>query len=200
MLRQRGTSGAARRTSAGVTRQCGSCRAPAALQNETSYLAFLVERALVSIRRATIADTTGILACLAAAFEPYRGSYTPTAFADTVLTASTLARRFQEMTVFVATQESGRIVGTIACGIVNPDEGHIRGMAVLPEWHGTGVAARLLAHAESHFRERNCGRISLDTTSPLKRAIRFYERFGFCKSAKNQDFFGMPLFEYVKTI
>jgi ribosomal-protein-alanine N-acetyltransferase len=104
------------------------------------------------------------------------------------------------MTVFVATGESGEIVGTIACGIVSAGEGHIRGMAVLPASRGIGIAARLLIQTESHFREENCKRISLDTTAPLETAIRLYERFGFVPSGKIQDFFGMPLMEYVKTI
>jgi len=154
----------------------------------------------VSIRKATSADASGILACLAAAFEVYRESYTPAAFADTALTPETIQGRFQEMTVFVATMESGEIVGTIACSVVNPEEGHIRGMAILPAAQGSGIAARLLAHAEVHFRQRNCKRISLDTTAPLKRAIRFYKRSGFSPSGKVQDFFGMHLYEYVKTI
>jgi GNAT superfamily N-acetyltransferase len=155
---------------------------------------------VVSIRKATNEDASGVLACLAAAFEEYRDSYTSDAFTDTVLTAETIARRLQEMTVFVATEESGEIIGTIACGVVSAEEGHIRGMAVLPASQGTGVAARLLMRAESYFRERNCKRISLDTTSPLKRAIRLYERAGFFPSGKVQDFFGMPLMEYAKTI
>jgi N-acetylglutamate synthase-like GNAT family acetyltransferase len=155
---------------------------------------------LESVRKATSADACGIRACLSAAFEVYRDSYTPAAFADTILTPETMQRRFQEMTVFVATEKSGEIIGTIACGVVNPEEGHIRGMAILPTAQGTGVAARLLTQAETHFREKNCMRISLDTTAPLKRAIRFYERSGFSPSGKAQDFFGMPLYEYVKTI
>jgi ribosomal protein S18 acetylase RimI-like enzyme len=152
----------------------------------------------VSIRKATSADVCGILACLAAAFEVHRDSYTPAAFADTVLTPETMQRRLQEMTVFVATAESGEIVGTIACS-VHSEEGHIRGMAILPTAQGSGIAARLLKHAEAHFRQRSCKRISLDTTAPLTRAIRFYERSGFSPSGKIQDFFGMPLYEYVKT-
>ena len=155
---------------------------------------------MVLIRKATGEDANGILACLSAAFEEYRDSYTSGAFADTVLTPETIAKRLQEMTVFVATEKSGEIVGTIACGAVNAEEGHIRGMAVLPASQGTGVASRLLMRAESHFREGNYTRISLDTTSPLARAIRLYERFGFAPSGKIQDFFGMPLMEYVKTI
>ena len=152
-----------------------------------------------SVRKATSADACGILACLSAAFEVYRDSYTPAAFAETILTPETMQRRFQEMTVFVATEKSGEIIGTIACGVVNPEEGHIRGMAILPTAQGTSVAARLLTQAETHFREKNCTRISLDTTAPLKRAIRFYERSGFSPSGKVQDFFGIPLYEYIKT-
>jgi GNAT superfamily N-acetyltransferase len=154
----------------------------------------------VSIRKATRADACGILACLSAAFEVYRDSYSPGAFADTILTPETIQIRLEAMTVFVETEKSGGVVGTIACSVVNPEEGHIRGMAILPTAQGGGIAARLLAHAETHFRERNCNRISLDTTAPLKRAIRFYERSGFSPSGKVQDFFGMPLYEYVKTI
>jgi putative acetyltransferase len=104
------------------------------------------------------------------------------------------------MTVFVETEKSGVIAGTIACSVVNPEEGHIRRMAILPAAQGSGIAAVLLTHAEAHFRQRKCNRISLDTTAPLKRAIRFYERSGFSLSRKVQDFFGMPLYEYVKTI
>jgi ribosomal protein S18 acetylase RimI-like enzyme len=155
---------------------------------------------VVFIRKATAEDASGILACLSAAFEKYRDNYTPGAFADTILSADTIAKRLQEMTVFVATEESGEIVGTIACGIVNAAESHIRGMAVVPASQGSGIAAQLLTRAEAHFRERNCKRITLDTTAPLERAIRLYKRFGFAQSGKIQDFFGMPLIEYVKTI
>ena len=84
------------------------------------------------IRKATAEDASGILACLSAAFEEYRDSYTSGAFADTVLAGDTIANRLQGMTVFVANEKSGEIVGTIACGVVNAAEGHIRGMAVVP--------------------------------------------------------------------
>jgi GNAT superfamily N-acetyltransferase len=153
-----------------------------------------------TIRRATSSEAAGILACLAAAFEEYRASYTREAFLDTVLTPGTIAKRFEEMTIFVAVDESGRVLGTIACGIIDPAVGHLRGMAVLPALRGTGLAAQLLGRAESHFLEKNCTRISLDTTAPLKSAIRFYERSGFRPSGKVRDFFGMPLFEYVKLL
>lgn len=154
----------------------------------------------ITIRTANSYDAEGILACLAAAFEPYRASYTTEAFEDTVLTPATIAKRLVKMIVFAAADESGRIVGTIACSIVDSCEGHLRGMAVLPCLQGTGVAAQLLARAESYLLEKNCTRISLDTTEPLQRAIRFYERAGFRPSGRVQNFFGMPLFEYIKAL
>jgi hypothetical protein len=39
----------------------------------------------------------------------------PDAFADAVLTPDTLQRRLAMMRVFVATSDSGEVVGTIAC-------------------------------------------------------------------------------------
>jgi hypothetical protein len=44
---------------------------------------------VVSIRRARPTDAGAILECLRSAFEPYRASYTPDAYRDTVLTSET---------------------------------------------------------------------------------------------------------------
>lgn len=153
-----------------------------------------------SIRNATTRDASGILGCLRAAFEDYRSSYTPAGFLNTVLTPETISRRLEEMLIFVATDDSGQIVGTVACNVVDAEEGHIRGMAVVPAWQGAGVAGCLLRCVESQLRECKCKRVSLDTTEPLQRAIRFYKKNGFCPSGRVTDFFGMPLFEYIKTL
>ena len=100
-------------------------------------------------------------------------------------------------------------MGTIGCHVVHPvadpnvdqnvhsREGHIRGMAVLSEWQGSGLASKLLASAESELRALGCScRITLDTTAPLRPAIRFYEKHGSHRSGKVTDFFGMELFEF----
>ena len=55
------------------------------------------ERPVLSIRKATERDAPAILACLRAAFEPYRASYTPAAYLATVLTPQTLAARLATM-------------------------------------------------------------------------------------------------------
>lgn len=154
------------------------------------------------MRHARQDDVASVLECLAQAFEPYRESYTPEGFADTVLTRETLLQRMDSMTILVAVSAAGQgeIIGTIGCGVVNSHEGHLRGMAVAPEWQGSGVAEQLLKSAEAELRSHQCSRITLDTTLPLKKAMRFYEKQGYRRSGKKQDFFGMPLVEYVKEI
>src|SRR5262245_19908296 len=154
----------------------------------------------VLIRRADERDIAAVLACLAATFEPYRSLYTPDPFRDTVMTKESAEPRFREMTVLVALDEHSSVVGTIAYQVAASSEGHLRGMAVLPAFQGYGVAERLLAAAETALAADGCSRVTLDTTEPLQRAIRFYRRHGYHPSGRVQDFYGMPLFEYQKLL
>ncbi len=153
----------------------------------------------VTIRRATRADIPGMISCLAAAFAPYESQYTPAAYADTVPAAEAAERRLREMTVLVAEDASG-VVGTIAAAAVGAGEGHVRGMAVRSAHQGRGLAERLLGAAEEELLRRGCSRVTLDTTQPLRRAIRFYERSGYRPTGAARDFFGMPLLEYAKEL
>lgn len=151
-----------------------------------------------AIRKATLADCAAILECLWLAFAPYRENYTPEAFTDTVLTPDSFHRRLSEMSVLVATSASGEVVATVAYKILECGEGHLRGMAVNPEWHGTGLSTSLLESAENELSNAGCKTITLDTTEPLSRAIRFYEKNGFRPTGKIGCFFGMPLIEFSK--
>jgi ribosomal protein S18 acetylase RimI-like enzyme len=160
----------------------------------------MVTSTAFSIRPATPEDAAAVLDCLRRAFAPYRSTYTPEAYRDTVLGPDTIADRLASMSVLVALTPDGEIIGTIASHVTGSDEGHLRGMAVLPQWQGNGVADRLLAAAESELRDKQCSRVTLDTTEPLLRAVRFYERNGFHASGRIRDFFGMPLHEYVKVL
>lgn len=155
---------------------------------------------ICTVRLAKAEDSAAILQCLSAAFEPYRTRYTPEAFEDTILTPETLQHRFSLMTIFAAADASGRIVGTIACHLPQRGVGHIRGMAVLPDWQGSGVAAQLLSVAESELHYKGCSTITLNTTQPLQQAMRFYEKHGYRPTGEVKKFFGMPLFGYVKNV
>jgi GNAT superfamily N-acetyltransferase len=156
-----------------------------------------------SIRPAVGSDQAGILKCLTAAFGPYRKDYTAGAFTDTVLDATSLGERLRQMHILVATPEvatsESAILGTIA-GKVSADKGHIRGMAVLPELQGTGVAGHLLSAIEAWLREQGCNRVTLNSTLPLGAAMRFYEKNGYVRSGRTSDFFGLTLVEYAKTL
>jgi len=152
------------------------------------------------VRKAEAADTDAILDCLQEAFAAYRSLYTPGAFRDTVSEPEDLRNRLETMCVLVATSPSAEIVGTVACYVIGPMEGHIRGMAVRPAWHGVDVAGKLIAYVENELRERGCTRVSLDATLPLQRAMRFYEKQGFRRSGRSSDFFGMEMVEYVKDL
>jgi GNAT superfamily N-acetyltransferase len=135
------------------------------------------------------------------AFEEFRERYTPEGFLDTLLTSKTLEkRRLETMSVFMAVHSREQVAGTIAWNVVGLEEGHLRGMAVLPLMRGSGIASQLLSRAESELQQRKCTRVTLDTTEPLLRAMRFCEKHGYRRSGKTKDFFGMPLIEYQKTL
>jgi N-acetylglutamate synthase-like GNAT family acetyltransferase len=152
------------------------------------------------LRKADSGDAEGILECLHLAFAPYREAYTPAAFSDTVLSAGTIQERMSDMMMLVAVSETGEIAGCIGYRILQGKVGHLRGMAVRPEFLGSGVAQALLEMAQRELRRLGCDRVTLNTTAPLLRATRFYERNGFRRSEKVRDFYGMPLFEYIKSI
>ena len=155
--------------------------------------------AVVAVRQGLTSDAEAIAGCLSAAFEPFRSKYTPGAFADTVPDAEGIRQRMVRMTIYVAVADEAEIAGTVALA-VDGDEGHLRGMAVQPFWQGHGIAETLLRTAEEHLTAAGCRRITLDTTGPLRRAIRFYEKNGFVPSSRVEDFFGMPLHQYVKEL
>jgi GNAT superfamily N-acetyltransferase len=152
-----------------------------------------------TVRPASPSDAEAIQRCLLRAFEPYRPEYTPGAFGDTVPTSEGIQQRIRTMAVFVA-DASGEVVGTIGGHDMGDGSGHIRGMAVLPGWQGHGVAAALLAEAEAALRRRGCRRVNLHTTRPLERAARFYEKQGFARTGEVEDFFGMDIIEFAKSL
>jgi putative intracellular protease/amidase/GNAT superfamily N-acetyltransferase len=154
------------------------------------------EKSEVYVRRATQEDADAVLACMREAFAPYKNDYTKGAYEDTV--PDSVGDRLETMSVFVAIYDD-KIIGTIACAKHGAD-GHLRGMAVRSTWRGKGAAAALLRAAEDELRKQGCHRVTFDTTEPLHRAMRFYEKHGFRKTGRITDFFGMPLIEHAKDL
>ena len=152
----------------------------------------------IVIRQAGHGDVEGIQHCLEAAFGPYRADYTAGAYSDTVPDEVGVLQRVELMHVLVAVA-SEEIAGTVSA-LLGTGEGHLRGMAVRPEWHGNGLSALLLHTIESWLKNKGCRRVTLDTVLPLQAAIRFYEKNGYQKTGRVSDLYGMPLVDYVKEI
>ena len=153
-----------------------------------------------SIRSAMSSDVEAIRTCLQLAFSGYRDTYTPAAYEDTVPTSEGVARRLSSMTVLVAVDGAGGVVGTVACAVRPGGKGYLRGMAVIPSWQGRGVARSLLAAVEVVLATRGCNEIILDTTRPLMPAIRLYETKGYQPTGIIGDFHGMELIQYSKSL
>ena len=153
----------------------------------------------VQIRTAVISDAPLVAACLDAAFAPNRDLYSSAAYADTVPSLEGILRRIASMRVLVAVA-GNQVAGTIAGELKERGEGHLRGMAVLPQWQGSGIAIQLLTAIEDYLHTQGCHRVTLDTTLPLQRAIRFYQSHGYRHTGVIGDFFGMPLYEYAKDL
>jgi ribosomal protein S18 acetylase RimI-like enzyme len=153
----------------------------------------------ITVRRAREDDAERVSACLESAFAPYRPQYTCLAYEDTVPSPYDVLERMRNMAVYVASVPECEVVATLGSS-VHGKEGHLRGMAVLPAWQGHFIADHLLRAVEEDLMEGGCERLTLGTTLPLERAIRFYERNGFLRSGRVTDFHGMPLHEFVKPL
>lgn len=153
-----------------------------------------------SVRKATGEDASAIHETLKAAFEEYRNYYTEEGFKDTILSSQGVIKRLQKMELYVAVIDDEKIVGTIGWARITDEEAHIRGMAVHPDYHGTGIATALLKRTEREIEKAGYSYITLDTTEVLKRAQRFYQKQGYEHTGKVSEFFGMPIFEFIKKL
>ena len=152
------------------------------------------------VRRAQTDDARDILSCLVSAFDEYRAQYTADAFADTVPNLESLKDRLRTMLVYVAVSDAGEIIGTLAAALTGEREGHLRGMAVHPDFRNRGIAKELLTAALDDLRANGCKRVTLDTTAPLSQAMHFYESNGFRRTGRVSDFFGMDLYQYARSL
>lgn len=134
---------------------------------------------------------------LGRSFLEYQSEYTPEAYGATV--SPDIERRLHEGEIWLAYHNSDA-VGTISAAI-EPLGVHIRGMAIIPEARGLGIAGALLRQVEQFAREHGVSRMHLHTTPFLLRAIRCYERFGFVRSEEPpSDLLGTPLFSMEKEL
>lgn len=151
------------------------------------------------IRHAVPADAESIASILARAFAALEPLYTPEGFRATTPDADAVRRRMEEGPVWVA-MTRGACIGTVAA-MRRGNALYVRGMAVLPEARGRGVANRLMAVVERYALDERFTHVTLCTTPFLIDAIRLYERRGFVRVDDGpHDLFGTPLFTMVKSL
>jgi len=80
---------------------------------------------------------------------------------------------------YVLQEQDGSIVGSYGLYPMESSVCELRKMYLRRSHRGRGLGRRLLEDALSHAREMGLRRVTLETASVLKEAIRLYERYGF---------------------
>lgn len=154
-----------------------------------------LRRQQYSIRKAKGQDSPGILACLREAFEEFRERYTPGGFLETVLRPNTLRERLEAMSVVVRSIPGSKLSARSPRAWSVSRKGIFGGWRCCPRCAVPELPRELLRRTEAELARFRCARVTLDTTEPLPRAVRFYEKHGYRRSGKTKDFFGMLLID-----
>ncbi len=86
---------------------------------------------------------------------------------------------------YVLQEQDSSIIGSYGLYPMEAGSCELRKMYLHRNYRGKGLGQRLLEDALAHAKELGFRRITLETASVLKEAIRLYERYGFkpCKAA-----------------
>jgi N-acetylglutamate synthase-like GNAT family acetyltransferase len=160
-----------------------------------------VKKENLNFRKACTDDADKIYKVLLKAFEPYKQKYTKEAFNATVISPEEIKERINQKNfdVLVAIYED-QIVGTASMSAKKDKTLYIRSMAVNPKFQKKGVGLFILDEIYRIAHRRDISLLSLDSSKPLKDAIRFYERYGFKRTGITHDFFGVEIFEMIKEL
>lgn len=91
--------------------------------------------------------------------------------------------------------ESNELVGLVAAYCNAPDKGvaFVTTVSVLRDWHGRGVASRLLANCIAHVRNLGFAHIELEVSSGNVKALALYEKHGFSSAVGKGGMLRMSL-------
>lgn len=88
--------------------------------------------------------------------------------------AGQVRERMQRQDVFIAELEDGNVIGTVGYG-----GGELWALFVAPEHQRLGLGSALVAHVETHARNRGLRRLVL---SASRTGIEFYEQLGYSQA------------------
>jgi len=160
-----------------------------------------VEHVNITFKKAQIHEINDIHLVLSKAFEPYKKDYTNGAFNATVLTSTDIQNRIidQKYEIFVVVIDE-HIIGTVSLSKKDQDQLHVRSMAVHPDYQKRGIGLFILKKINELAKRKDIKTISLDTSKPLKKAIKFYKKFGFEFTGVTKNFYGVEIYEMIKKL
>lgn len=155
----------------------------------------------MKIRKAQSNDIQEIYKVLSQAFNPYQQYYTEEAYRATVISPHEIEKRIteKETDVLVAIYNS-KIVGTASIEMVKEGNMHVCSMAVKPNHQGKGVGWRVLQEINELAKKRHCKTITLECFEPLTKAVSLYEKFGFKRTGRRRNLYGIIVFEMMKRV
>lgn len=86
---------------------------------------------------------------------------------------------FLDRMTTVAVDQRGRIAGVVLATRLSPRSGHLPQISVLPEHHGHGIGAWLVAESLLRFKKSGYETVSLTVTERNTKADAWYRRIGF---------------------
>jgi putative acetyltransferase len=136
---------------------------------------------VVNVRPVTSADVAGVVALVRDTLAEFGLRFGEGSKTDDELEALPGSYEQGGGAFWVAVDEGGSVVGT--CGVfpVGAGDMELRKMYLHPGARGTGLGKRLLEECVAWCRAHGAGRIVLDTTERMARAIAFYEGNGFVR-------------------
>ena len=160
-----------------------------------------MENANITIRIAQLTDIDEIYLILLKAFEPYNNRYTNRAYNATVMSPDEIKNRIlgKKYEIFVVMKNT-QIIGTFSISKKGQDQLYLRSMAVHPDYQRRGIGLYILEEINKLAKRKSIKTISLDTAKPLKRAIKFYKKFGFDYTGITHNFFGIKIYEMIKKL
>ena len=128
-------------------------------------------------------DNAAVEAVIRSCLIEFGANHAGTAWADPDLGRFSEIYNTDGSRYWVATDETGKIVGGVGIGFLAEGLCELQKMYCLPEARGTGLAHRLMAQALEYARTyyRQC---YLETLDNMVAAQKFYEKYGFSRTEK----------------
>lgn len=160
-----------------------------------------MEKRELEVRDANKKDVEGIHNTLLYAFRPYRDFYTDNAFEKTVLTSKEIKEHIENKSIDVIVALcNNEIAGTVTIYEREKGKIYMQSMAVKPDYQGLGIGGMLLNYIERRSKEKKCKLIILECYDPLVKAASLYKKFGFKRTGKERNYFGITVYEMKKEI